>query len=73
MGSHVSATQATLERHVKQSSMIIVSQPTAVGMDDVEIHPVGTYVPATEGTLESHVKQSLIIVSQSTAVEMDDV
>ena len=56
MGSHVSATQATLERHVIQSSMIIVSQPTAVGMDNVEIQPVGTYVPATEGTLESHVK-----------------
>ena len=39
-------------------------------MDDVEIHPVGSLVPATKATLDRHVKQSLIIVSQSTAVEM---
>ena len=49
MGSHVSATKATLDRCVKQS-LIIVSQSTAVEMDNVKIHLVDLHVPVTKVT-----------------------
>ena len=77
VGSHVSVYSLTLERHVKQSLIIVrSSQSTAAAaepeLQNVQIYSLGSIVSAEyhpSYTLDRYV----ITVSQSTAMETDDV